>query len=137
MSVLRERKTQRSDSDDENDEKDKVNRNDGKPNRKIKKVEPDQNWIQRLKSDLLNSGEKRKKSSPEEEDKQPCEVVKPGTYWLTRILFLRYLSFIYLIAFLISYNQNKELIGNRGLTPARNFLLNGRSWSSWSQMCGG
>ena len=49
----------------------------------------------------------------------------PGSYWLTRILFLRYLSFIYLIAFIISYQQNKELIGNNGLTPARNFLLNG------------
>ena len=57
----------------------------------------------------------------------------PGSYWLTRILFLRYLSFIYLIAFIISYNQNKELIGNNGLTPARNFLLNGElmSCSSW------
>ena len=26
-----------------------------------------------------------------------------------------------------SYNQNKELIGNRGLTPVKNFLLNGRA----------
>ena len=48
-----------------------------------------------------------------------------GSFWLTRILFLRYLGFIYFIAFLISYNQNKELIGNNGLTPARNYLLNG------------
>ena len=51
--------------------------------------------------------------------------LSPGSYWLTRVLFLRYLSFIYLIAFIISYNQNKELIGNNGLTPASNFLLNG------------
>ena len=51
--------------------------------------------------------------------------LSPGSYWLTRIVFLRYLSFIYLTAFLVSYNQNKELIGNNGLTPARNFLLNG------------
>ena len=59
--------------------------------------------------------------------------LSPGSYWLTRILFLRYLSFIYLIAFIISYNQNKELIGNNGLTPARNFLLNGelQTCSSW------
>ena len=52
-------------------------------------------------------------------------TLSPGSYWLTRIVFLRYLSFIYLTAFLVSYNQNKELIGNNGLTPARNFLLNG------------
>jgi len=50
--------------------------------------------------------------------------IDPGSYWLTRIIFLRYLSFIYFIAFLVSYNQNKELIGNSGLTPARNYLLN-------------
>ena len=47
------------------------------------------------------------------------------SFWLTRVLFLRYLGFIYLIAFLISFNQNKELIGSHGLTPASNFLLNG------------
>ena len=47
------------------------------------------------------------------------------SYWLTRIVFLRYLGFIYFIAFLISFNQNKELIGSHGLTPASNFLLNG------------
>ena len=52
--------------------------------------------------------------------------IAPGSYWLTRIVFLRYLAFIYLTAFLVSYNQNKELIGNKGLTPARNFLLNGK-----------
>ena len=52
-------------------------------------------------------------------------ALEPGSFWLTRILFLRYLGFIYFIAFLISYNQNKELIGNNGLTPAKNYLLNG------------
>lgn len=86
--------------------------------RKVKKVEPDQGWIQRLKSDLTNSRDKRK---PKLVDRLDLEE---GTYWLTRIVFLRFLAFIYLVAFLVSYNQNKELIGNRGLTPARNFLLN-------------
>ena len=89
--------------------------------RKVKKVEPDQGWIQRLKSDLTNSRDKRK---PKLVDRLDLEE---GTYWLTRIVFLRFLAFIYLVAFLVSYNQNKELIGNRGLTPARNFLLNGKS----------
>lgn len=55
--------------------------------------------------------------------------IDPGSYWLTRIIFLRYLSFIYFIAFLVSYNQNKELIGNSGLTPARNYLLNGKNYN--------
>ena len=54
----------------------------------------------------------------------------PGTYWLTRVLFLRYLGFIYLVAFLISFHQNKELIGSRGLTPANNYLLNSESSDS-------
>ena len=62
----------------------------------------------------------------EKETKTSEVSLAPGSYWLTRVIFLRYLSFIYLTAFLVSYNQNKELIGNNGLTPARNFLLNGR-----------
>lgn len=48
--------------------------------------------------------------------------LEAGSYWLTRVLFLRFLGFIYLVAFLVSYNQNKELIGDRGLTPARLYL---------------
>ena len=61
-----------------------------------------------------------------EKEAKTSEVsLAPGSFWLTRIIFLRYLSFIYLTAFIVSYNQNKELIGNHGLTPARNFLLNG------------
>ena len=58
-------------------------------------------------------------------DKTKSEEVnemKAGSYWLTRIVFLRFLSFIYLVAFMVSYHQNKELIGDRGLTPARLYL---------------
>ena len=58
------------------------------------------------------------------QDKKTNKTIEPGTYWLTRILFLRYLGFIYLVAFLVSYNQNKELIGKNGLTPASLYLLN-------------
>ena len=71
-----------------------------------------------VKSEREASSEKKSSLSSE-------ESLAPGSYWLTRILFLRYLSFIYLVAFMISYNQNKELIGNNGLTPARNLLMNG------------
>ena len=56
--------------------------------------------------------------------------LEAGSYWLTRVLFLRFLGFIYLIAFLVSYNQNKELIGDRGLTPARLYLRAGEAWSA-------
>ena len=56
----------------------------------------------------------------------PSGAIDPESFWLTRIVFLRYLGFIYFVAFLISYNQNKELLGSHGLTPASNFLLNGK-----------
>lgn len=102
----------------------KVKRNNEKESRKVKKVEPDLRWIERLKSDLLNTGQKKKRTSEPSEPEDIPEELQPGSYWLTRIVFLRFLSLIYLVAFLVSYNQNKELIGNNGLTPARNFLLN-------------
>ena len=44
------------------------------------------------------------------------------TFWLTRIVFLRSLAFIYFVAFLISFDQNKELIGDNGLTPTKLYL---------------
>jgi hypothetical protein len=43
-------------------------------------------------------------------------------YWLARIVFLRYLAFIYLVAFLVAFQQNDSLIGENGLTPAVKFL---------------
>ena len=63
----------------------------------------------------------------EEKDKEKVlpESLEAGSYWLTRILFLRFLGLIYLTAFLVSYHQNKELIGDRGLTPARLYLNKG------------
>jgi len=41
---------------------------------------------------------------------------------MTRVVFLRSLSFIYFVAFLISFDQNKELIGDRGLLPVKLYL---------------
>ena len=63
---------------------------------------------------------------PERKNSEKLSL-EPGTYWLTRIVFLRYLSFIYFVAFLVSYNQNKELIGKNGLTPASNYLLTSKT----------
>lgn len=67
---------------------------------------------------------------------EPQSDIPPESFWLTRVVFLRYLGFIYFIAFLISFNQNKELIGSHGLTPASNFLLNvgQRFEDAWSRM---
>eukprot|EP01084_Bolivina_argentea_P302211 521617_1 len=39
------------------------------------------------------------------------------TYWLTSILILRSMAFVYLIAFSVAYFQNKPLIGTNGLYP--------------------
>ena len=47
-----------------------------------------------------------------------------STYWLTRILFLRCLSFIFFIAFIVAFFQNKSLIGEHGLTPVNRYLSN-------------
>jgi hypothetical protein len=44
------------------------------------------------------------------------------TYWLTRFILLRWLGFIYVIAFLAAVNQLVPLIGSDGLTPVRLYL---------------
>jgi hypothetical protein len=44
------------------------------------------------------------------------------TYWLTRFIILRWLGFIYVIAFLVAVNQLVPLVGAHGLTPAPLFL---------------
>jgi lipase maturation factor len=45
-----------------------------------------------------------------------------GSYWLTRFLFLRLLGLIYLVAFLVSAQQARPLIGAHGLLPACDYL---------------
>ncbi|XP_049989368.1 lipase maturation factor 1 [Alexandromys fortis] len=65
--------------------------------------------------------------------------LRTGTFWLTRVVLLRALAFIYFVAFLVAFNQNKALIGDRGLLPCRLYLKNvqqyfqGRAgWDAWS-----
>ncbi|XP_028991442.2 lipase maturation factor 1 isoform X2 [Betta splendens] len=48
--------------------------------------------------------------------------LQTGTYWLTRIVLLRSVAFIYFVAFSVAYNQNKQLIGERGLMPCKSYL---------------
>ena len=45
-----------------------------------------------------------------------------GSYWLTRVVFLRGLGFVYCVAFKISLDQNEALLGTRGLLPFDVFL---------------
>lgn len=45
-----------------------------------------------------------------------------GRYWLTRLVFLRFLGLIYLLAFLCLCQQVQPLIGSHGLLPARHYL---------------
>ncbi|KAJ1471986.1 hypothetical protein T484DRAFT_1842062, partial [Baffinella frigidus] len=49
-----------------------------------------------------------------------------GSFWLTRILFLRALGLVYFTAFFVSFRQSKALIGDNGLLPARLFLKRAR-----------
>ena len=52
------------------------------------------------------------------------EVVKFTKYYLTRIVFLRFLGFLYFVAFAVALQQNKALLGKDGLTPYRVSLRN-------------
>jgi len=44
------------------------------------------------------------------------------TYWLTRFVILRWLGFVYLVAFLVAVNQIVPLVGEHGVTPAPLFM---------------
>ncbi|XP_033988773.1 LOW QUALITY PROTEIN: lipase maturation factor 1 [Trematomus bernacchii] len=69
------------------------------------------------------SGEKHGEEPGEEpeKDRRP-QSLHPGTFWLTRVVLLRSLACIYLVAFSVAFNQNKQLIGERGLMPCRSYL---------------
>ena len=43
-------------------------------------------------------------------------------YWLTRFVFERVLGVIYFVAFLVTINQFRPLLGERGLLPAPEFI---------------
>ncbi|KFG56328.1 rhoptry protein ROP14 [Toxoplasma gondii FOU] len=45
-----------------------------------------------------------------------------STYWLSRIVFLRALGFVYFFAFLIAFNQSQGLIGSDGILPASDYV---------------
>jgi len=53
-----------------------------------------------------------------------CRVaaVTPREYWLTRFVLLRFLGFLYFMAFLVAARQLVPLVGHDGLLPADDFL---------------
>ena len=67
-----------------------------------------------------DSTDQDKVENTDKEEEVISDLTK--TFWLTRIVFLRGLAFIYFVAFLVSFNQNKELIGDNGLLPAKLYL---------------
>ncbi|KAK9530738.1 hypothetical protein VZT92_012224 [Zoarces viviparus] len=61
-------------------------------------------------------------SREDTEEETGPRSLQTGTFWLTRIVLLRSVAFIYLVAFSVAYNQNKQLIGERGLMPCKSYL---------------
>lgn len=68
-----------------------------------------------------------------------CASMKPGSdaasrYWLTRWVILRWLGFVYLIAFYVAARQLVPLVGGEGLTPGALFLhqLRAHFGSTWA-----
>jgi hypothetical protein len=52
------------------------------------------------------------------------------TYWITRFLFQRSLGVIYLVGFLILWNQFLPLCGDHGITPARLYMQRLSFWEA-------
>ena len=52
----------------------------------------------------------------------PATAVSTDTYWITRFVILRWLGFVYLVAFYVAAQQLVPLVGANGLTPAPLFL---------------
>ena len=91
--------------------------NDGLFHRRFKNTENKPSRIAENEGMLAS-----KSSSGKMETGYPENKLHSGTYWLTRIVFLRSLAFVYFVAFLVALNQNKQLLGLDGLLPIPNFL---------------
>uniref|UniRef100_A0A1A7XB97 Lipase maturation factor n=1 Tax=Iconisemion striatum TaxID=60296 RepID=A0A1A7XB97_9TELE len=69
-----------------------------------------------------SSTENGAKDNRDPDKETELESLQPGTFWLTRVVLLRAVAFIYFVAFSVAYNQNKQLIGENGLMPCKNYL---------------
>ena len=56
------------------------------------------------------------------EKSESQHVQSPITFHVTKFVILRLVGFVYLIAFVGAYNQNRGLMGKNGLMPAHTFL---------------
>ncbi|CAM9685529.1 unnamed protein product, partial [Scytosiphon promiscuus] len=56
------------------------------------------------------------------EDRMDANDILRGQYWLTRVVFLRCLGFVYAAAFLSALRDNAALLGEDGLLPATRFM---------------
>ena len=59
-----------------------------------------------------------------------------STYYLTRVIFLRGLSALYFLAFLIAYQQNEGLLGNNGLLPVNQYFFRLKEYVNASKIHG-
>src|SRR5258708_4970917 len=74
-----------------------------------------------------------------EQDPPPLpRSASADTYWLTRFVLLRWLGFVYLIAFYVAARQLVPLVGANGLTPSTLFFQRivaspeyGSSWAGF------
>jgi len=76
---------------------------------------------------------------PSDAPTQDAAARPAPTFWLTRFVILRWLGFVYLVAFLVAVNQIVPLIGEHGLTPAPLFTQRvvehfGSPWAACLQL---
>eukprot|EP01138_Halocafeteria_seosinensis_P009124 gb/GECG01009325.1/.p1 GENE.gb/GECG01009325.1/~~gb/GECG01009325.1/.p1 ORF type:complete len:713 (+),score=56.18 gb/GECG01009325.1/:1-2139(+) len=67
--------------------------------------------------------QERKWDGKDLQEKAPSKnELLTSSHWLTRIVLVRAIAFLYAVAFLVALLQNDSLIGSRGLTPACHYL---------------
>ncbi|XP_005108461.1 lipase maturation factor 1 [Aplysia californica] len=93
-----------------NETPDDTNSGDSKPLRKSTE--------EKIDSDVTEQTQVRRSAADADSD---FGVLK-GSYWLTRIVLIRYMGFIYFVAYLVSLFQNHQLLGKDGLLPANTYL---------------
>jgi Lipase maturation factor len=60
-------------------------------------------------------------------------VLSSSNQYLVRIVFLRAMAWVYGVAFLVALRQNKALIGDDGITPARRVLEQAQAYGTFKR----
>lgn len=87
--------------------------------RRVDSIKTGNQPVERKRDDAAKTGED---VGTEKDKGEKVSSLQRGTFWLTRIVLLRSVAFIYFVAFFVAYNQNKQLIGKHGLMPCENYL---------------